>query len=110
MCECIASLENDWNSGLTQLCETASEDELANALNNLVRCCRFNEGVLLEPFSDATADMLRNNVLCEPVLLYKGVAFYEDDPPKAGATPNDGDDPVASIMSGDGAGGVISRK
>ncbi len=72
LCACMADLNQDWSSGLTELFETGTENEIAGALESMVDCCDM--GGFGQPFAEVE-DWLVDGDLCAAQPAYKGVAF-----------------------------------
>jgi hypothetical protein len=79
LCECLEVLSDDWNTGLTELFENGSSAEVAAALSTLLECCYDEESYFDSPFSQTKKDELINRTVCRPTIIYKGVAFPDDD-------------------------------
>ena len=77
LCVCFEALNNDWNSGLENLFQTGTPEEIASALLELYECCSNyeNSGVFDETYDQSLENDLIDSILCEGVLVYLGVSF-----------------------------------
>jgi hypothetical protein len=74
LCNCFATLNTSWTDNLTELFETGTPEQIANALWEMHECCFMGEGALNGNFEDVEEAFL-GGTLCEIPLPYKGIAF-----------------------------------
>jgi hypothetical protein len=74
LCLCMETLTADWKTGLTELFQTGTPDEIAAALTALVNCCEEGPLTFNDPYRQQVQDLLIEGMLCG-VPLYKGVSF-----------------------------------
>lgn len=76
LCECFSSLNASWNDGLSELFETGTADQVAQALQEMIECC-WDSGPLSNNFNDVR-DAFLDGSLCYIALPYRGVTFPEE--------------------------------
>ncbi len=75
LCACFESLSTDWNTGLSDLFQNGTPDEVASALEDMISCCSLSPAILETPYEQSTGDALMAETLCSDVPIYKGVSF-----------------------------------
>jgi hypothetical protein len=77
LCTCMAALNKSWADGLTELFTTATDEEIAQALEQMLLCCRYSPSQLDMDYEEAEENFLAGS-LCYLPLPYKGVSFPPD--------------------------------
>jgi hypothetical protein len=75
LCACFESLNSDWNTGLADLFQNGTPEEVASALEDMISCCSAFPEILETPYEQSTEDALITETLCSDVPIYKGVSF-----------------------------------
>jgi hypothetical protein len=77
---CFASLKASWCDGLTTLFETQTPEQIAAELSTLLNCCdgASDYGVYESEYDAAMQQRLLEG-MCYSVILYKGVAFPDEE-------------------------------
>ena len=75
LCVCFESLSTDWNTGLADLFQNGTPEDVASALEDMISCCSLLPEVLETPYEQSTQEALIAETLCSDVPIYKGVSF-----------------------------------
>jgi hypothetical protein len=76
LCRCFAGLNASWNDGLIDLFATATPEQTASMIWEMVECCEFDSHQLETNFGDVR-DQFLDGSLCYMALPYRGVTFPE---------------------------------
>lgn len=74
LCGCFEALNKSWADGLTQLFQTGTAKEIADALKHMITCCGGKKSELNSDYAQVKGDFLKSR-LCKGVPIYKGVSF-----------------------------------
>ena len=75
LCVCFESLSSDWNTGLVDLFQNGTPEEVAGALEHMITCCSTSPEMLETPYDQSMESSIIAETLCSDVPIYKGVSF-----------------------------------